>query len=213
MDKNLARNTYKFEFFDKQRKDKEYKLSNILLIYLGIVLAFFMVDKICSDNFDSQLTRYMTQQTSVSEISAESFSDLSANLSEKNWTTVQYHLLMLRNLNSTQIDQKVLTILTDYYNHNLKKQSYNNEFALLTTSYLTSMQTDSSKERNSIKNMNEILGAPWGSSFTKMEETFKQQNNVFNKNIIDIKEKSNYLINGLKETPIKKRLIESFSTM
>ena len=213
MDENLAQKTYKFEFFNKKKKDKGAKLSNYLLLCLGVVLAFSMMSRICSDSFDSQLKRYITRQNSISGSSAGSFNSLYENLNKKNWTTVQYHLLMLRNLNSTQIDQKVLTILTDYSNHNLKQQPYNNEFALLTTSYLTSMQMVSSDEKNSIKDMNQILGAPWTLNLIKMEVTFKQQNNIFNKNIIDIKEKANYLIKGLKETPIKKILIESFSIM
>lgn len=77
MDEKLAQKTYKFEFFNKQKKDKGAKLSNYLLLCLGVVLAFSMMGRICSDSFDSQLTKHITQQSSITEISVDSFKSLS----------------------------------------------------------------------------------------------------------------------------------------
>ena len=213
MEKNLAKNTFKFEFFNKTKAQDEslglFGFAVSMLPLWGLMLIIFIGSIFINANkFDDILSKYINHKESSSTVSIESINSLSVSLTKKDWANVQYNLLMLRNLNSTQIDKEVLIILTNYSN---KNKFYSNEFALLTTNYLTSMEIEQTEEKRRMNYMNNNIDYPWVKNITNKEEIFNQEIIIYNASRNEIKEKASDLIKVLKDTPLKERLLESVS--
>lgn len=202
-----------FDFFYKRDRKIDLakaKKQNMIGIFSGIFCVFiiFVSDGYMSKfHMQEKSEEIIKFQNSISTLSV--FQKLSSNLEKKDWLSSQLDLKNITSINSSQVDNTTLSILSDYATKNFKNKPYTNEFSLLIIDYLISLHNRKPQELVSIDN----LTAFFNTSFLrndKIKQFLNNENIVYKKQKEEIINNAKLLINGLAESKTKKLLLENY---